>query len=400
MILAECPECKTRQARKHKKCIRCGKDLDQSKKSQKVRYWIQYRLPDGKQCKEFVGNLVTEAEAADGKRKGQKKDGEFFKPTKEAKMTFQQITDWFLPKEYNKVLAGKNSEEYHQTKKTNLESFNKVFGNRRISSITIPDLREYQGIRKQAGMSDSYIDQELRMAGLVINTAFEGEMVSRKIVKRYQTINSKDNRLLRNKNDNARKRILKPDEFERLISALPYHAKNLVATGYYTGMRRGEIFPLTWDKVDLKNRIITLDPEDTKDDERRLIPICDELYNILKDIPKAIHAPYVFLYKGKPVKDIRTALKKACKEVGIPYGRKFEDGITFHTLRHTFNTNMRKAGVADSVTMKITGHSTMEMFDRYNTVDEGDVEDARNILGNYLANVTLNVTKTSDKNKS
>jgi hypothetical protein len=31
---------------------------------------------------------------------------------------------------------------------------------------------------------------------------------------------------------------------------------------------------------------------------------------------------------------------------------------------------MRKAGVPESVIMEITGHSTREMFDRYNTIDE------------------------------
>jgi integrase len=37
---------------------------------------------------------------------------------------------------------------------------------------------------------------------------------------------------------------------------------------------------------------------------------------------------------------------------------------------------MRKAGVPESVIMKITGHSSRSMFDRYNTVDEGDLRQA------------------------
>ena len=36
----------------------------------------------------------------------------------------------------------------------------------------------------------------------------------------------------------------------------------------------------------------------------------------------------------------------ACKATGIIYGRKSHDGFTFHDLRHTFDTNMRRAGVA------------------------------------------------------
>ena len=41
-----------------------------------------------------------------------------------------------------------------------------------------------------------------------------------------------------------------------------------------------------------------------------------------------------------------------------------------------FNTYTRKAFVAESVIMQIKGHSTGEMFDRYNTVDEDDIKGA------------------------
>ena len=42
-------------------------------------------------------------------------------------------------------------------------------------------------------------------------------------------------------------------------------------------------------------------------------------------------------------------------------------------MRHAFVTNMRKAGVSETVIMKITGHSTREMFDRYNKIDREDI---------------------------
>jgi integrase len=68
------------------------------------------------------------------------------------------------------------------------------------------------------------------------------------------------------------------------------------------------------------------------------------------------------------------------QKADIIYGRYEKDGFIFHDLRHTFNTNMRKAGVAESVIMDITGHSTREMFDRYNTIDEEDTRKAVNQL--------------------
>lgn len=78
-----------------------------------------------------------------------------------------------------------------------------------------------------------------------------------------------------------------------------------------------------------------------------------------------------------PVRDIRVAFENACRKAKIKE-------LTFHDLRYTFNTNMRKAGVDKSVIMKFTGHKTSNMFLRYNTVDEGDAKDAVRRLGQFL----------------
>jgi integrase len=177
----------------------------------------------------------------------------------------------------------------------------------------------------------------------------------------------------------------------------PQHTKAILATAFYTGMRRGEILNLTWDKVDLKNRVIRLESKDTKDKEPRRIPICNALYAILNSIPRAIHNNHVFLYRGKPIRDLRQAMRRALKDAGIQYGRANKDGLVFHDLRHTFNTNMRKAGVPESVIMEITGHSTREMFLRYDTVDETDTKNAVDQFECYLKNVDQTLTKHPSK---
>jgi integrase len=92
-------------------------------------------------------------------------------------------------------------------------------------------------------------------------------------------------------------------------------------------MRRGEILGLTWDKVDLKGRLISLEAADTKDSEARHIPICEELHQYLEAVPRAIHDNHVFLFKGKPFNDIRAALRKACSDAGVVYGRFKRDGL-------------------------------------------------------------------------
>jgi integrase len=84
------------------------------------------------------------------------------------------------------------------------------------------------------------------------------------------------------KGEDVRNRILSSGEFDNLIKKAEDHLKPIIATGYYTGMRKGEILKLTWNKVDLNERLIKLQATDTKDKQARLIPICDELYDILR----------------------------------------------------------------------------------------------------------------------
>jgi len=74
---------------------------------------------------------------------------------------------------------------------------------------------------------------------------------------------------------------------------------------------------------------------------------------------------------------------------GGSWGSK--DGFVFHDTRHCFNTNMRKAGVPESVIMKITGHSTREMFLRYDSVDASDTRKAVEQMEGFLKSVDQNV---------
>jgi len=185
----------------------------------------------------------------------------------------------------------------------------------------------------------------------------------------------------------VRTRILSRDEYQGIMDNLPRHVRPVFAMGYWTGMRKSEITGLTWDIVDLKGRAIRLEASDTKDKEPRTIPICQQLYEILKEVPRAIYDGHVFQFKGQPMGDIRRSLTPACMVAGVVYGRFKKGGFIFHDLRHTFNTKMRKAGVAESVIMAITGHSTRAMFDRYNTIDLDDTQQAVDRLEVLLANV-------------
>ena len=392
-ILAECPFCHKKQSAKNKLC-KCGADLEKLKRSKKVKYWISYRLPGGTQRREAVSGegvnsySIESAREMHSKRVVQKKENKIFDIKPDANMTFNELAKWYLELEKVKALSS------YWVIELSLKKFNSEFGNIIVSQIKPVDLENYQARKKAKGKADATIDHEIGAAKTMIFKAFDNDMVSGDTLKTFKVVK----KLLKG-SSNARDRVLSPGEFENLYDHAPRHIKGILAMGYYAGMRKGEILGLTWNKVDLKDRVISLEPEDTKDNEPRTIPICDKLLEILKGIPKNIHNNHVFLYKGKPIEDFRNALKKACKGAGILYGRFVKDGFIFHDLRHTFNTYMRKAGVPESVVMEITGHSTRQMFDRYNTIDIDDTRQAIGQLQDYLANVDQSVDQIKENGK-
>jgi integrase len=163
-------------------------------------------------------------------------------------------------------------------------------------------------------------------------------------------------------------------------------------------MRRGEILSLTWDKVDLNGRMIRLESSDTKESLSTKVPISKTLKNILGKLPIGLHNDYVFLFRGKPFRHIREGLKRGCEDAGIPYARKVKDGFTFHDLRHTAKTLMRKAGVDKNVRAVIFGHSISGDMDfRYDHVDESDLSDAIDRTEEFLESVSQNVSQAGKK---
>ena len=62
--------------------------------------------------------------------------------------------------------------------------------------------------------------------------------------------------------------------------------------------------------------------------------------------------------EGKPYKNFRTAFENALKRAGI-------EGLTFHSLRHTFGTRLGMAGVDIKTIQELMGHRDIKMTMRY-----------------------------------
>ena len=106
-----------------------------------------------------------------------------------------------------------------------------------------------------------------------------------------------------------------------------------------------------------------------------------ELKKLLKAQRKAADAPeaagqpcpLVFHRNGKQIENFYGTWKNACDAAKVP-------GRLIHDLRRTAIRNLVRAGVSEGVAMKMCGHKTRAIFDRYNVTSERDLRAAAAML--------------------
>jgi len=302
--------------------------------------------------------------------------------------TFRELVDWYLTLPVAKKKKSYNKDE--QRSKIIKDHFGLKYA-REIKPAMIEIFQDHLLTKPREGCQKAYkpatVNRMLALMKRIFNLAIREDMVEKNPCFKVSLLPE----------NNKRDRVISHAEFQAIISHLPKHAEDIVTVAYYTGMRSGEILNLTWDRVNLKEGYIDLTADDTKTSEPRRIYLNETLLEIFSNVGKIrrIKHQNVFTYRGNPMTTIKHSFQDACKKAGIKDFR-------FHDLRHTFNTNMRKAGVDRSVIMKITGHKTMAMFERYNTVDSDDARCAMTQFETHLQNKTTAILlqgNMDEKNK-
>jgi integrase len=266
----------------------------------------------------------------------------------------------------------------HRIDRERLVPLLKVFGGKRLSTITDTDVNAYQLMRlKQVGSRT--INLEMKVLRMILKTA---KLWSR-IADGYKPLPE---------NKQGPGRALQPEQEKLLFETAcrkpgwedAYYAALVAAN---TTARACEIKGLRVGSVNLLDRTMTIRRQNTKTDAGcRVIPLNETAtWALARLMDKAAKlgatepehyllpaAPFRCTKQGKKVagmdydptqsrKSWRTAWRKLTKAAGLP-------GLRFHDLRHHCITRLAEAGVPDHTLKAIAGHVSPQMLEHYSHI--------------------------------
>jgi len=242
------------------------------------------------------------------------------------------------------VLAGKFLAEgtpkpYHRDRLKHLLPF---FGAIQIGSFTKNTAASYRLYRhRQKELTEATINRDLGCLRNILFWAVDEGLLSKNPLSR-----------MRMERERRKKRpVLSLEEEALLLPAAPSHVAPIILAALDSGLRRGELLSQDWPDIDFARELLIVTHSKTPEGECREVPMTKRLFALLWEM-RQDDGP-LFTYKGKRLKDLKTAWKGSIRRAGIRY-------LPFHYLRHTFNTRLMEAGVIREVRMALMGHSSGE----------------------------------------
>ncbi|MGD8305600.1 MAG: tyrosine-type recombinase/integrase [Ignavibacteria bacterium] len=176
--------------------------------------------------------------------------------------------------------------------------------------------------------------------------------------------------------------FIKKEEFQKILNNTKYNfLKDLFITAFYTGMRLGELLNMQWSWIDLNQNLITVKNSSnftTKTKKERIIPIHLKVKEvILNHYSAKDNSVYIFTnYYGIKLKEdfVSKQFKKAVRKAGL------SEDIHFHSLRHSFASNLVQSGASLYVVKELLGHQDFKTTQIYSHLQKGNLLSAVNSL--------------------
>lgn len=215
-----------------------------------------------------------------------------------------------------------------------------------LARLRSADFAQYRDARGQA-VAPATVKQELLLFSAVLNTCrLDWSLPVENFIQalRKPAVN------------NQRNRRLGGEEEMRLLSTIDEmglpHLRLAVVLALETGMRRGEIAPLTWQHVNFADKTILL--QDTKNSEARIVPLTGPAEAALRAYPRRLHSAQIL---GCRANALTGGMARASKRAQIV-------DLRFHDLRHEAASRFAKKMTVQTLA-KVMGWKTLQMAMRY-----------------------------------
>lgn len=308
------------------------------------------------------------------------------------------------------------SDKWVKTYKSNVEDNTKkmyedcirLYIKPEIGHVKLKNLKENHISSMLEKMQTNGIGRRSEMTLLtikqILKKAVKNEYVSKNVAEDIKL----------NKRTIQEKKPLSTEELQIVEKVSETHKYGaFIMTIIYTGMRREEIVPLTFEDIDFDNKQISINKavyfekgkvkkvKLTKNKRTRVVPILDNIFpfldNIKKDngivFPKADGNIRSESSLQRTLESFLLAVNKEYERQQKEKDKKFiltqENKIHFsyHQLRHTFACILYKAGVPLKDAQELMGHQDIKiLLDVYTHLDKEDKEKARNRLNNFINN--------------
>lgn len=152
------------------------------------------------------------------------------------------------------------------------------------------------------------------------------------------------------------------------------YLKDIFTFAFYTGMRIGEILNMKWDWIDTAQNIIIIKNSaifKSKSKKERIIPIHNKVNEILSRQKQ--NKAFVF-HRNTGIKLNENFISKKFK--AAVRDAELSDDIHFHTLRHSFASNLVQKGANLYVVKELLGHEDIKTTQVYSHLTQSSLTNA------------------------